>query len=962
MAASRIKGITVEIGGDTTGLDTALKGVNQRSQDLQKELRDVERLLKFNPNNVELLAQKQELLTQRIQATTEKLDQLRAAESQVQAQFERGEIGEAQYRAFRRELEATEGSLNGLRNQLSNMQQEQENVASSTRHLETLFQATGTSVDDFANSLGTRLTNAIRNGTATSAQLEEAIQRIGREALGTDIDLDRMRQSLRNIDNGSSLDQVRQDLNQLSQEANEAEGSINELGGELTNLAAGLAAGGGIASTIEKALDMSSLNTKIDITFDVPEESKESVRSAVKGIQAYGVDAEAALEGVRRQWALNKDATDAQNDTIVRGAAAISTAFAGVDFTELIQETNEIGAALQISNHDALALVDSLLKAGFPPEQLDTIAEYGQQMKDAGFSAQEVQAIFEAGIDTKTWNIDNLNDGVKEARIQMATFGLEVDENLGKLVEKSGISSKQFQDWGKAVAAGGQEGSKAMSEVVTWLDSIDNKELKNELATKVFGTKWEDQGQNMIAVFNGVADAADKTTENTNGLYETMGKVNADPAVQLQQALTNMNTALQPVLTSIADLVTKIATWVSENPKLAATITAIVTGLGIFIGIIMGLIPIIGAMSAGAAALGIGLMPLIGIVAGVVAGIAALIAIGILLYKNWDEIKAKAIETWGVIKDWFAETWEAIKTKTAEIWMGLKAWLSNTWNSIKETATNVWTSIKNFFSDTWNNIKQKTSEVWNAIKSFFSDTWNGIKNTFNTIISTIVDFVQEKWDNIKTNTSTIFNAIKSKITEIWNGIKTWLSETVEGIKNTVRDKFENLKSAVQEKMTGAKDKIIEIWNTAKSFLQNINLLQIGKDIIQGLIDGIADKAKALYDKAREIANTVKDFFTGLFDINSPSRWMRDMIGKNMMQGWIDGIKSMEAKVLAVSSDMGELMKPTSPSDFGYPQHINNSRNYQPSTTIIVQSPNPSPSEIARKNLQIQRQLGMEWGY
>ena len=113
--AGRIKGITIEIGGETTGLQNALKDVNKRSNDLTKELKDVERLLKFDPGNVEALAQKQQLLTKQIENTTQKLDKLKAAEQQVQAQFQNGKISEEQYRAFRREIEFTEGSLNGLK-------------------------------------------------------------------------------------------------------------------------------------------------------------------------------------------------------------------------------------------------------------------------------------------------------------------------------------------------------------------------------------------------------------------------------------------------------------------------------------------------------------------------------------------------------------------------------------------------------------------------------------------------------------------------------------------------------------------------------------------------------------------------------------------------------------------------------------------------------------------------------
>ena len=119
MADSRIKGITIELDGETTGLQKALSNVTKQSMDIQKELKDVDRLLKFDPSNVEAMAQKQKLLATQIEVTSNKLNQLKAAEQQVNEQFEKGDIGEAQFRAFRREIEYTEISLNKLRQSLS---------------------------------------------------------------------------------------------------------------------------------------------------------------------------------------------------------------------------------------------------------------------------------------------------------------------------------------------------------------------------------------------------------------------------------------------------------------------------------------------------------------------------------------------------------------------------------------------------------------------------------------------------------------------------------------------------------------------------------------------------------------------------------------------------------------------------------------------------------------------------
>lgn len=109
--SSRIKGITIEIGAETTGLDKALKDVNKSSRDIQKELREVDKLLKFNPKDTELVTQKQKLLGDQVSVTKEKLDKLKAAEKQVQDQFKKGDIGEDQYRAFKRELVKTESQL-----------------------------------------------------------------------------------------------------------------------------------------------------------------------------------------------------------------------------------------------------------------------------------------------------------------------------------------------------------------------------------------------------------------------------------------------------------------------------------------------------------------------------------------------------------------------------------------------------------------------------------------------------------------------------------------------------------------------------------------------------------------------------------------------------------------------------------------------------------------------------------
>jgi len=580
--AGNIKGITVEIGGDTVGLQNALRDVNNKSKDLQSELKSVERLLKFDPGNTELIAQRQQILAEQVANTTEKLDRLRAAQNQVEEQFQRGDIGADQYRAFQREIVATEGQLNGLRRRLSQ------------------------------------------------------------------------------VGDNTSINEVTQDMQHLSSDTEEAQGSVKELGGELAGLAGGLAAGLGIKEVIEKALDTSSLNTKIDISFQVPEESMQSVKNALSSVEVYGVDAEAALEGVRRQWALNIDKTDEQNTAIIKSAGAISAAYGEIDFNELIQESNEMAGSMGMSQEEALGMTNTLLKMGFPPDQLDIITEYGSQLSRAGYSAQEIQGIMAAGVQTGTWNIDVLLDGLKEGRIVVSEFGTGVDDATKDIIAGTDISAKQLEEWGKAVSAGGEGGKKAMSEVAQAVAGIDDKTKQNQVGVKIFGTLWEENGTKITDTLINADTWTGNLKTNQDLLNDSVKALDTDPQVQLNTALSNMNTELTPLLTSVADFVAKVAEWVAENPKLAATITTIVTVIGILVGIGTALAGVMGMLATASIALNIGMLPLTLIILGIMAAIAALIAIGILLYKNWDTIKAKAGELGKSVKEKFTDIKEGI--------------------------------------------------------------------------------------------------------------------------------------------------------------------------------------------------------------------------------------------------------------------------------------------------------------
>ncbi|WP_063180375.1 hypothetical protein, partial [Lysinibacillus odysseyi] len=909
-------------GGSINAIRNELQQMNTVVVTTQSELKEIDKLLKFNPNNVELLTQKQALLTRSIQDTSTELQQLQQRQSQVEAQFRSGQIGEEQYRAFRREIEQTEQSLVGYQNQLNTMQQEQQQVQTSTRHLQTLFDATGTSVDQFADAIGNDLVRAIQEGRASTAQIEQAIRQIGQRAVGAEVDIDQLREALRNVDNGANLDQIQADIDRIRQSANEAEQSVEGLGSQLGTVIGGLAAGGGIAGAVDQALDVASLKTKIDVTFEVPEESKATIRDTVKTITAYIEDQEAALEGTRRQWALNKDASDEMNVSIAVGAGAVAKAYSQIDFVELVQEVNEFAAALEISNQEALALTNAILKAGFPPEQIDTAAEYGLQMKQIGFNTAQIQAIFEAGIDTKTWNIDNLNDGVKEANLQMKAFGNEVPKALGELLSQTDVSSKKFQEWGKSVAGGGVEGAKAMAEMVTWLDGIEDATLKNEIATAAFGTKWEDQGQNMISVFQGLAGAQDQTVQNQEKFNQLMEGINTDPASQLRQAFADLQTALAPLLIAIAEIVTSVAKWVSENATLGAAIVAIVATIGILTGAFAVLMPAIaGLISAWpvlAAAFGSIGAPIL-IAVGAIAGLGAAF---VALWKNSETFRNNLTTVFEAIKNVAVTVFEAVASFIDEKIAQIKGFWDAEGAQILQAAENIFKGImaviefimpavKFIVEVAWTAIKQVITGaldiIMGAVKVFsglftgdFGKMWEGIKDIFSGAIQLIIGWISLSFfGGIRTLLTNLAKTGLSLMKGMWDNILGVFKSVGGSIKNltsntlsVVVNFFKNFVTNVKTLMGNAKQAIVTTWNEAVTFLKNINLMQIGKDIINGLVKGIGAMADTVVDKVKELAQSIPDWAKKVLGIHSPSRVMMEL-GEWVGIGLANGIKSTE---------------------------------------------------------------------
>ena len=195
MAGSRIKGITVEIGDDTTKLQSALKGVNSEIKNTQSQLKDVEKLLKLDPGNTELLAQKQKLLSSAVSETKEKLATLKTAAEQALAN---GDISKEQYDALQREIIETEEDLKKLETQANQSATALQMIATAGENLK--------SAGDKVSSAGKKLLPASAAVTAlgvaavkTASDFDSSMSQVAAVSGATGEDFDKLRTNSREM-------------------------------------------------------------------------------------------------------------------------------------------------------------------------------------------------------------------------------------------------------------------------------------------------------------------------------------------------------------------------------------------------------------------------------------------------------------------------------------------------------------------------------------------------------------------------------------------------------------------------------------------------------------------------------------------------------------------------------------------------------------------------------------------
>ncbi|WP_144474267.1 phage tail protein [Bacillus pumilus] len=429
-----------------------------------------------------------------------------------------------------------------------------------------------------------------------------------------------------------------------------------------------------------------------------------------------------------------------------------------------------------------------------------------------------------------------------------------------------------------------------------WAGTVQNTEgFKNFIAyIKETGpTVWSTLGEISKTIINlliGMAPLGKTILESVNGFLKfTNTTMQANPIIgQLIAGFLStigVVRALTPMIVSFSTLFLKWQDIVAIATKVGSAIKMIGTVFGVVSKVFMA-------------------NPLLLAIAAIGTAVFLVIKywepISKFFIDLWNKITSFTQNAWNGIMTFLKVLWSGIKKVASSVWGGIKGFITGVWNGIKKAATTIWNGIKAYFTTVfkiyktifttvWNTIKKVVTTVWNGLKNTASSVWNGIKSFFSTVLGGIKNFFVNNWNKIKSTTTTVFNTVKTFIGNVWNKIKTTVGNVVGGIWKAVSGKFNDIKTTVGNKMNDVRSKIKSIWDKVMAFFKGINLYNIGKNIIQGLVRGVGGMASSLYKKATDIVNNVKNTFTKLFNIHSPSRWMRDEIGYNLGAGMAVGL-------------------------------------------------------------------------
>ena len=857
--AGNIKGIKIEIDGDTQPLQKALKNVNKAATDATQELRQIDKALKFDTGNVTLLTQKQEVLQKQVSTTKEKLETLRQAQSQVEQQFKNGDIGADQYRAFQREVETTKNVLKGYEGKLANVNQALAENGSATQNNKNQLKELQNEQKQLASENEKVVSSFKLQESQLGANASEADKlALAEKRIGAQSDI--VSRQIENLEKQLAL--TKQEYGENSAEANKMETQLNQaktaysnLSQEMNNLgSAGKQASGSLSET-NNLLKAELLNQFSEKLSDISQKLVDFGKSALEAFRQV----DEGMDTIATKTGATGDSLKGMQDIASSIATTIPT-----DFSKAGEAVGEVNTQFGLAG-DALKDVSV--------EMIKFAEINGTDITNSTISASKALEAYELStsdlakvLDSTTYtaqstgvSVDDLMKKAIEGAPQIKMLGLSFEEGVALLgqFETSGVdASSALSGLTKAAGSYAKQGKTLKEGLVETIDKIKNTTSETEamgLAMEIFGAKKAPQMIDAIKRgsfdFQSFAESAEysvgavsKTFEATLDPIDKFKTAQNSATLAMSELGAAIAETLAPVLEALGNIVKDIAEWFSGLPGPVKEFIVIFGGVVTIAGI---LVPIFLTLQAAAVALetSIGAMiaaaaPIIGIAALIVAAIAAVI-IGIkylwdtnegfrdavmtvwnaileVINKVVSEVSDFIMSMFGVVVNWWTENQELIQSSAETVWNAIQTvidavmtvlgpLIEGAWANIQLVITTAWEVIKTVVETAINVVLGIIKAVMQIITGDWSGAWETIKGVFSTVWNAIQNVVQTIFTAIQSYISNTINAISSTISNVWNGISSTISNVLNGISNTVSNVWTGIKNSIGNAINGAKD-------------------------------------------------------------------------------------------------------------------------------------------------------------
>ena len=891
MASGRIKGITIQIGGDTTELVKALAKVDNALSKTQTNLRDINKALKLDPSNTALLKDKQEELAKAIDLSKSRLEEEKKAYQEL-AKADKTPENVEKMRRLKEQIDLDTVALKDLERQ----------ARESASVLGTQFQIAGqkiqevgskiTSIGEKLSSLGqtmtTRVTVPIVTGFAaavkTTADFDAQMSKVKAISGATADEFDTLRDKAREMGEKTkfSATESGEALEYMAMAGWKSEEMLQGIEG-IMNLA---------AASGEELGKASDIVTDALTAFGMS--ANESGRFAdILAAAASNANTNVSMMGESFKYvapvagALGYSAEDVAVALGLMANSGIKADMAGTSlrnmFNRMAKPTKESAEAM---DRLGLSLYDDQGKMYSLREIMDkmrqSFSEINMPLDEYNRQLDEMDALLASGDMTQKQyekSLEELNlqafgaEGAEKARAAAMLGGTRA---MAGLLAISNATEADYQKLTSAI-----DGS---SEAFAKLADGSVVPLNEALAS----------GQEIIEQYNGAAEAMAMTMQDNLEGQLTILKS------QLQELAISLGDLLMPMIRDFVAKIQDIVTWLNslddaqkeQIMQIAAIVAAIGPALLIIGKVTIGIGNLIKAVGIITGALGkvmtliAGLSAPILIVVGV---IGALVAAFVYFYNTNEEFRNKVN---AVI--------ESVKEKFSAFVEEAKGWLDNLLAWIAPVVE----SVKGYLSAVWEFVKA----VFGALGTFFSDWFERHRATIDAFMSTVKMIFQVGFEAVKAYIQVVFETIRGIITTVLNVVTNIVKAFTAALKGDWQGAWDYVKQAVQSAVDGVRNTISNLSSIVKNALNNVisSCRSWGADMIDSLVSGIRSRISAVGDAVRGVANTVKSYLhfsePDVGPLSDFHTYMPDMI-KSMVTGIENGIPQIQSAMTDLTNTM-----------------------------------------------------------